>query len=76
MGGFRELADADAAYGALTATLLAAAPNLKWIQCPMAAPPESYFIPELIQREERFQAEQRAGCGIHRRLGRGAAAEG
>jgi len=48
----RELADADAAYGALTATLLAAAPKLKWIQCPMAAPPESYFIPELIQRAE------------------------
>eukprot|EP01052_Picozoa_sp_SAG31_P037133 SAG31_NODE_4747_length_2984_cov_3.461698_1_plen_305_part_00 len=48
----RELADADAAYGFCTAELLAAAPKLKWIQCPMAAPPESYFIPELTQRDE------------------------
>lgn len=43
----RELADADACYGTLTPELLAAAPRLRWCQCPMAAPPEEYFFKEL-----------------------------
>jgi phosphoglycerate dehydrogenase-like enzyme len=43
-----ELADADAAYGSLDAALLATAPNLTWCQCPMAAPPQEYFFPELV----------------------------
>jgi phosphoglycerate dehydrogenase-like enzyme len=45
----RELADADACYGTLTPMLLAAAPRLRWCQCPMAAPPESYFFKELAE---------------------------
>jgi phosphoglycerate dehydrogenase-like enzyme len=45
----RELADADACYGTLTPELLAAAPRLRWCQCPMAAPPEEYFFKELAE---------------------------
>lgn len=44
----QELADADAAYGTLTPELLAAAPNLRWLQCPAAAPVGNYYFPELV----------------------------
>lgn len=43
-----EVADADACYGFLSPPLLAAAPSLQWLQCPMAAPPSEYFFPELV----------------------------
>jgi phosphoglycerate dehydrogenase-like enzyme len=41
------LGDADAAFGRLTPELLGAAPNLRWLQAPAAAPPPGYFFPEL-----------------------------
>ncbi len=40
---------ADAAYGTLTAGLLANAGRLAWLQAPAAAPPAGYFFDELIQ---------------------------
>jgi phosphoglycerate dehydrogenase-like enzyme len=43
----REIRDADAAYGYLSADLLAAAQRLKWVQCPRAAL-ETVLFPELI----------------------------
>eukprot|EP01045_Picozoa_sp_COSAG04_P018158 COSAG04_NODE_1660_length_6022_cov_5.271146_5_plen_343_part_00 len=43
-----ELADADGAYGTLTPELLAAAPNLQWLQCPAAAPVGDYYFDELV----------------------------
>ena len=45
----RELADADACYGYLSPELLAGAPQLRWCQCPMAAPPAEYFFKELVE---------------------------
>jgi len=42
------LGDADAAFGTLDPDLLAAAPRLRWLQAPMAAPPAGYFFDELI----------------------------
>jgi len=45
----RELADADAAFGTLDPDLVAAAPNLRWLQAPAAAPPAGYYFPELIE---------------------------
>jgi len=44
----RELADADAAYGTMTAAMIAAAPNLRWLQAPAAAPNAGYYSDELI----------------------------
>ncbi len=44
-----ELADADAAFGTLTPSLLAAAPKLGWLQSPMAAPPAGFYFDELIE---------------------------
>jgi lactate dehydrogenase-like 2-hydroxyacid dehydrogenase len=44
----QELVDADAAYGTLTPELLAAAPKLRWLQCPAAAPVGNYYFPELV----------------------------
>lgn len=38
----------DAAYGALDPVLLAAAPRLRWLQAPMAAPPAGFFFPDLV----------------------------
>jgi len=38
---------ADAMYGVISPSLLAAAPRLRWIQTPMAGL-ESYFFPELV----------------------------
>ena len=43
-----ELQDADAAFGTFTPDLLSVCKNLKWIQCPAAAPPEGYYFPELV----------------------------
>lgn len=43
------LADATAAFGIMTPELLAAAPKLRWLQSPAAAPPPSFFFPELVE---------------------------
>src|SRR5436190_9124099 len=42
------IADADAAFGALTADLLAIAARLRWLQAPAAAPPGDFFFDELV----------------------------
>ena len=42
------LPQAQAAYGTLDAGLLACAPQLQWLQAPMAAPPAGYFFSELV----------------------------
>jgi phosphoglycerate dehydrogenase-like enzyme len=44
----KEIADADAAYGTMTPELVAAAPNLRWLQAPAAAPNAGYYFDELI----------------------------
>jgi phosphoglycerate dehydrogenase-like enzyme len=44
----REIADADAAFGALGKELLSKATKLRWLQAPFAAPPAGYYYPELI----------------------------
>mgnify|MGYP006083635509 FL=1 len=44
----KELSDADAAYGTLTPELIAAAPKLRWLQAPAAAPNAGYYFDELI----------------------------
>ena len=43
-----ELADADAAFGTMNPKLVAAAPKLRWLQAPAAAPPAGYYFDELI----------------------------
>jgi phosphoglycerate dehydrogenase-like enzyme len=43
-----EIADADAAFGAIPPELLRVASKLKWLQAPAIAPPPDYFSPELI----------------------------
>ena len=43
-----QLADADAAFGTMNPRLVAAAPNLRWLQAPAAAPPAGYYFDELI----------------------------
>ena len=43
-----ELADADAAFGTMNPRLVAAAPTLRWLQAPAAAPPAGYYFDELI----------------------------
>ena len=43
-----ELADADAAFGTMNPRLVAAAPKLRWLQAPAAAPPAGYYFEELI----------------------------
>jgi len=43
----REIVDADAFFGKLTPTMLAAAGRLRWVQCPTASL-EHYVFPELI----------------------------
>lgn len=43
------LAEAEAALGMLTPELLAAAPRLRWLQCPIAAPPPAFFFPALVE---------------------------
>lgn len=42
-------AGAPAAFGTLPAHLLAHARGLRWLQAPMAAPPEGYYYPELAR---------------------------
>jgi len=42
------IGSADAAYGTVTAPLLAQAGRLRWLQAPAAAPPAGYFFPELV----------------------------
>jgi len=42
------LAGAEAAYGTLTPTLLAAAPALRWLQAPQAGPPPEFYFAELV----------------------------
>lgn len=42
------LATASAVFGMLTPDLLAAAPGLRWLQAPAAAPPPAFFFPELV----------------------------
>ncbi|MDA1280222.1 MAG: D-2-hydroxyacid dehydrogenase [Chloroflexi bacterium] len=44
----RELADADAAFGTMTPDLVAAAPKLRWLQAPAAAPNAGYYFDELV----------------------------
>src|SRR5882757_5211636 len=44
----RRLAGAEAAYGTLTPTLLAAAPALRWLQAPQAGPPPEFYFAELV----------------------------
>ncbi len=44
----RELADADAAFGTMNPRLVSAAPKLRWLQAPAAAPPAGYYFDELI----------------------------
>lgn len=43
-----DIADADAAYGAVPQDALAATRRLRWIQSAMAGPPRGYYYPELI----------------------------
>jgi phosphoglycerate dehydrogenase-like enzyme len=50
-GLFAELADATAAYGFLTPQMIAAAPQMRWLQLPAAAPPPEVFTRELAQSE-------------------------
>ena len=45
------LANADAAFGMLTPDQLAAAPRLRWLQVPAAAPPPSFFFPALVEHQ-------------------------
>ena len=47
----RELADADAAFGTMDPELVAAAPNLRWLQAPAAAPPAGFYFDELIAHQ-------------------------
>ena len=44
----REIVDADAAFGWLSADLLSRATRLRWLQAPQAAPAAGYYFPELI----------------------------
>ena len=44
----RELADADAAFGTMDPELIAAAPNLRWLQAPAAAPTAGFYFDELV----------------------------
>ena len=44
----REIVDADAAFGWLSADLLSRATRLRWLQAPQAAPAAGYYYPELI----------------------------
>jgi phosphoglycerate dehydrogenase-like enzyme len=40
--------DADAALGTLSPEVLAQAPQLRWLQAPMAGPPAGWYYPELV----------------------------
>lgn len=43
------LRGAEAAFGTLTVERLSAAPGLRWLQAPLAAPPAGYYFPELTE---------------------------
>ena len=45
----RLLQDADAAFGTMNPEFVAAAPKLRWLQAPAAAPPAGYYFPELVE---------------------------
>jgi phosphoglycerate dehydrogenase-like enzyme len=45
----REIADAEAAFGALPREVLAHAGRLRWLQAPAIAPPAGFYYPELIE---------------------------
>jgi phosphoglycerate dehydrogenase-like enzyme len=45
----REIADAEAAFGALPREVLAHAERLRWLQAPAIAPPAGFYYPELIE---------------------------
>jgi phosphoglycerate dehydrogenase-like enzyme len=45
----REIVDADAAFGWLSADLLAKAKKLRWLQAPQAAPAAGYYYPAMIE---------------------------
>ena len=47
----REIADADAAFGAVPPEVLPLAKKLRWVQAPAAAPvpPEAFYYPEIIE---------------------------
>ena len=47
----REIVDADAMYGWPTASMLATAPNLKWVQTPSAGVDFLMRIPELVEAD-------------------------
>jgi phosphoglycerate dehydrogenase-like enzyme len=44
----RDIADADAAFGTLSPSLLKQAGKLRWLQAPAIAPPAGYYFPELV----------------------------
>ena len=44
----RDIADAEAAFGAIPPEVLAAAKRLRWLQAPQIAPPAGFYYPELI----------------------------
>ena len=44
----RDIADADAAFGALPPEVLRAARRLRWLQAPQIAPPAGFYYPELV----------------------------
>jgi phosphoglycerate dehydrogenase-like enzyme len=44
----RDIAEADAAFGALPLEVLAAAKRLRWLQAPQIAPPAGFYYPELV----------------------------
>lgn len=43
-----EIADADAAYGTISAEVLGSATRLRWLQAPAAAPPPGYYHQSLV----------------------------
>ncbi len=44
----RDIADAEAAFGAIPLEVLAAAKKLRWLQAPQIAPPAGFYYPELV----------------------------
>ena len=44
----RDIAEADAAFGAIPPEVLAAARKLRWLQAPQIAPPAGFYYPELV----------------------------
>ena len=44
----RDIAEADAAFGAIPREVLAAARKLRWLQAPQIAPPAGFYYPELV----------------------------